>query len=134
MRWRLHTVPLIAECQAGNTKLSLWFDPTGNRTRVYLRTQTLRLIDRLKIMVVFAFGGTSNWQSKSVFIDGFSLNLHNIGKVIFSITFLACFLVTIYCNFLDPQTSLPSLKSSLLVIWEERRNASFTSYNPWILS
>ena len=38
-RWRLHTVPLIAERQAGKLVstnfYSLWFDPTGNRTRVY---------------------------------------------------------------------------------------------------
>ena len=38
-RRRLHTVPLIAERQAGklvNTNFySLWFDPTENRTRVY---------------------------------------------------------------------------------------------------
>ena len=38
-RRRLHNVPLIAEGQAGklvNTNFyCLWFDPTGNRTRVY---------------------------------------------------------------------------------------------------
>ena len=38
-RRRLHTVPLIAESQARkavNTNFyCLWFDPTGNRTRVY---------------------------------------------------------------------------------------------------
>ena len=37
-RWRLHTVPLIAERQAGSCEyqfFSLWFDSTGNRTRVY---------------------------------------------------------------------------------------------------
>ena len=38
-RRRLHTVPLIAERQTGkfvNTNFyRLWFDPTGNRTRVY---------------------------------------------------------------------------------------------------
>ena len=38
-RRRLHIVPLIPERQAGklvNTNFhSVWFDPTGNRTRVY---------------------------------------------------------------------------------------------------
>ena len=32
--WRLHTVPLTAE-HLNTNFYSLWFDPTGNRTRVY---------------------------------------------------------------------------------------------------
>ena len=58
-RWRLHIVPLIAERQARkavNTNFySLWFDPTGNRTRVY-RVSSRRSIhsttDRLVCVVL----------------------------------------------------------------------------------
>ena len=77
-RRRLHTVPLIAERQAGklvNTKFySLWFDPTENRTRVY-RFSSRRSIhsttDRLTVRYVrpgvyVQPGGPGPLHSKSI--------------------------------------------------------------------